>query len=98
MLISYTEQSIQDLREVFDFIALDSKSRALSYIEKIQQKIELLSQFPEMGVECRSKKLTIDCRILIFGDYLVFYRVSEESVVISRVIHCSVNYLSSMDT
>ena len=75
-----------------DFIALDSRGRALEYLEKIKDHISLLSQNAHLGVLCKRKNIEIECRILIFDFYLIFYKVLENSILIIRVLHSSVNY------
>ena len=92
MRLEYSEQSIVDLDDIIEYIAKDSISRALQYIDKMKSKIELLVHAPNMGVACKAKKINHDCRILIFEDYLVFYTVKEKNIQVKRVLHGSVNY------
>ena len=72
MELRYSEQALEDLEQILSFIAKDSQVRAVSFIERIKMKIELLRDFPGLGVSCRSKGITEDCRVLIFGSYLIF--------------------------
>jgi len=41
MHLEYSEQSIVDLNNIIAYIAKDSKSRALQYIDKMKSKIEI---------------------------------------------------------
>jgi len=95
MHLEYSEQAIIDLNNIIKYIAKDSKSRALQYIDKMQSKIELLVHAPNIGVECKTKKIDQNCRILIFENYLVFYTIEENSIQIKRVLHSSVNYVDT---
>jgi len=97
MHLEYTEQSISDLDNIIEYIAKDSKSRALQYINKMKSKIELLVHAPNLGVACKTKKIKQNCRILIFEHYLVFYTTKERSIQIKRVLHSSVNYVNTFN-
>ena len=92
MPINYTELAVSDLGKVFEFIASDNKKTALEYLSKIKSKIELLAVSPDMGVTCRSKNIDSHCRVLIYENYLIFYKVDNFSILILRVIHSSVDY------
>ena len=97
MHLEYSEQSIVDLDNIIEYIAKDSTSRALQYIDKMKSKIELLVDAPNLGVVCKTKKINHDCRILIFEDYLVFYTKKENNIQIKRVLHSSVNYVDTFN-
>jgi len=92
MQIDYSDQSIEDLSKIGEFIAKESKSSAAQYLKKLKTKIELLIHFPFIGVECQSKEIYEDCRIMIFESYLIFYTIKKESIRINRILHHSVNY------
>lgn len=90
--IGFSKDAAFDLEEIIDFIALDSEDRALEYLEKIEENISLLSANAHLGVLCKRKNIEIECRILIFDAYLIFYKVLENSILIIRILHSSVNY------
>ncbi len=90
--IVYSQNAEQDLEEIGDFIARDSISCALEYLEKMQKSIELIASNPNIGLSCKSKNIDIECRLFIFDDYLIFYKVLEDEIIIIRVLHGSVNY------
>jgi len=92
MHLEYSEQSIVDLDNIIKYIAKDSKSRALRYIDKMKSKIELLVHTPNTGVLCKEKKINLNCIIFIFERYLVFYTIKENNIQIKRILHSSVNY------
>jgi len=95
MHLEYSEQSIVDLDNIIAYIAKDSTSRALQYIDKLKSKIELLRETPNMGVACKTKKINRSCKILIVDHYLVFYTVEVKEVHIKRVLHSSINYVET---
>lgn len=92
MQINYSDPSVDDLSKIGEYIAKDSKGRAVQFLKKLKTKIELLIYFPFIGLECQSKGLYEDCRVMIFESYLVFYTIKKESIHINRILHHSVNY------
>lgn len=92
MHIRYTQLAILDLDSIASHIAKDSMQRANKYIDKIQKKIELISEFPQMGLDCKNRNIDQDCKIYIFEDYLIFYIVESECINIKRVLHGSMDY------
>ena len=92
MEIKYLEDALNDLDQILEFIAKDSPARAVSFIEKIKSKIELLMTFPGLGVSCQSKGILEDCRVMIFGLYLIFYSVDEENILVMSIINAAEDY------
>ena len=92
MQIDYSEQAIDDLSKIGEHIAEDSRNRAVQFLKKLKTKIEMLLHFPYMGVECQSKNIHINCRIMIFEAYLIFYIITHDSIIINRILHHAVNY------
>lgn len=92
--IRYSEESIYDLSTIFEYIAEDSETRALEYIDRLETAISALSDNPNLGVTCKRKLVRRDCRVLIVDSYLVFYRYDEtkNDVLIIRVIRESQDY------
>ena len=98
--IVYTLQAENDLDLIFQYIAENSIMNALKYIDKMKLIIEKLSTSPYIGVNCKSKGINRDCRILIFEKYLIFYNYNESDneIKIIRILHGSRKYLDLMQT
>jgi plasmid stabilization system protein ParE len=91
-ILRYLPAADADLVEIVDFIAQDSPKRALSYLEKLDKRIALLEQHPELGRVPRHPKLREDgYRVLIVESYLVFYIIRGPIIEIHRVLHGSRN-------
>jgi addiction module RelE/StbE family toxin len=75
-----------DLLAIEEFIAKDSVLHAISFIDRLIERIEKLSSSPKMGrmVPEFSRE---DLRELIFRSYRVVYQLYGDSVTIIRVIH-----------
>lgn len=85
--IVWTEISIIDLKEIFDFIADNSVKYASITTQNIYQRTQELIQNPNLGrIVPEFKKKTI--RELIFGNYRIIYRIkNEKQIDILRVFH-----------
>ena len=92
MELRYSEDALDDLDQILDFIAEDSSERALAFIERLKSSIELLITFPGLGVSCQSKGIKENCRVMIFESYLIFYTVSEENILVLSIINVAKDY------
>ena len=87
--IVWTEISIADLKEIFDFIAEDSTRFASLTATKIYQRTKLIIDNPYLGriVPEFNDKLF---RELIEGNYRIIYRIKNEiQIDILRIYHSS---------
>lgn len=86
MRIAYTRLALNDLRTIGDFMALDNRRRAGSFVVELRaacrslqtgsQRYPIQSQWQGQGV-----------RRMPVGAYLAFYRIVDDSVQILRVVH-----------
>lgn len=85
--IVWTELSIQDLKEVFDYIVDDSIRYATITSNRIYNRVQPIADNPYMGrmvPEFNEKMI----RELIEGNYRIIYRIkSDTQVDILRVYH-----------
>ena len=90
----YTCKAEDDLDSILDYIAENSPANALSYIDRMRSAIENLIMSPYMGVSCKAKGIDRDCRILIFENYLIFYKIDEDDneITILRILYGSRKY------
>ena len=47
--IEWTERSLEDLNEIHDYIARDSKNYANLFVKKIYEAVQKLKDFPNIG-------------------------------------------------
>jgi len=88
--LRYLPIAQEDLISIYDFIAQDSVNRALSFIEKLDERIALLEQHPLLGRIPRHQKLReYGYRVLVVESYLVFYIVRGQEIEVHRVVHGS---------
>lgn len=95
--IRYSAAAMQDLEEIGDYIAdtLKSPIAALNTVNKIQDAVDKLADFPFIGSLLSGVvKTETNYRFLVCGNYLVFYRAQTDSVYISRVLYGRRDYMA----
>ncbi len=78
----------EDIGEIFFYIAADSPKSALEMTDKITDKIDMLAELPIIGKIVPDNELAKqDYRMLIIDNYIAFYKVIDDEVVVYRVLH-----------
>jgi len=92
-VIRYLKTAEEDLIEIFDYIMKDKPTAAKNLLEKFDSSISRLAQDPEPGVIPKDERLKrLGYRMLIVGNYIVFYIVKTKTIQIRRVIHSARQY------
>ncbi|MGO1468758.1 MAG: type II toxin-antitoxin system RelE/ParE family toxin [Tissierella sp.] len=89
--IMRTDKAEDQLRDIIYYIADDSGSidTALKYLDKIEESINRLKDFPNSGIIPRYSILRKqDYRVVIVEKHLIFYKVNDESktVIIYAIV------------
>jgi len=85
----------EDMKEIKEYISEDNPEIAIKVIKEIIEKIEILSEFPEMGKMLMYKiKLNNKYRYIVSGSYIIFYLFEKNVVSVQRVLHGSRDYMS----
>ena len=80
----------RDLLSIHDWIAADSPSSAVAFVEKLDTRMGKLQTHPYLGRIPRHPKLRdYGYRVLVIDAYLAFYRLRGHRVEIHRVVHGS---------
>lgn len=91
--IRYLRTAEGDLEDIFDYLVRDNPSAASATLDKFDHAISRLAQNPGLGVVPKDGRLkNLGYRMLIIGDYLVFYVVKARTVQIRRILHGARNY------
>lgn len=77
MVIITTPRFEKEIQNIFDFIAKDSKQRAVSFRKEISAKINNLSSFPHIG-----RKKDDNRRELIYKGYLIPYFIDNDEILL----------------
>lgn len=77
-----------DLIDILEYIGRDRPHAAARIMEQLLDAIETLEIYPGRGVEPEDRILRRrGYRVLIVGDYLIFYKVLPKQVRVYRVLH-----------
>ena len=90
MRLVWTPRASHDQSAAIDYIAQDNPSAALDLLDQIEQQIELLIQFPEMGRPGRKR----GTRELVISRtaFIVVYRNKARQIQIIRLLHGSLQW------
>ena len=94
--IVWTELSVSELKEIFDYIAIDSKRYARNQIERIKSKTLILKTLPEIGRMVPELE-NPEIRELIEGNYRIVYRIKSQNIAEILTIHHSSRDFSSRE-
>ncbi|MFN3580807.1 MAG: type II toxin-antitoxin system RelE/ParE family toxin [Pseudomonas sp.] len=87
MKLVYTDEAIEDLRRLREFIAVHNPSAAGSIAAELIRRIELLSDLPGMGTPVELAPIPDSIRDMVFGKYVVRYSVHVSAIIILRIWH-----------
>ena len=87
MKVSYSEEAIQDLVRLREFIEVKNPLAAQRAAISIKKGISQLKEFPRLGVKVSSSPDSDIIRDLIIGNYLARYLITENMIYILRVWH-----------
>jgi addiction module RelE/StbE family toxin len=91
-MLRYLPIAQDDLLAIYDYVAQDSPARALTFVDKLDERIGRLEHHPLLGRIPRHARLRQDgYRVLIIDTYLVFYIIRGQQIEIHRVVHGSRN-------
>ena len=88
MELTYSRASLQDLRDIVDYIGLDKPQAALAVVDEIERVCELIASMPGVG---KPVDVPTSTEILMHPcgkyPYRIFYTRSETHITIQRVSH-----------
>ena len=79
--IRWTSEAETWLHDIYDYIAIDNLHAAITVIEGIYNKAQVLRQFPEIGYIHRVESEG-EIRILLYGHYRIAYLLCKEKNVV----------------
>ena len=91
MIVHLSAEAEYDLETIGDYIARDNPVRALSFLQELRAKCLGLAEMPER-FPLVPRFETSGVRRRGHGDYLIFYRVEAEKVVIIHILHGAQDY------
>jgi len=96
MRLRWSAAAREDLADIAAAIARDNPSRATTYANELLRSADKILDAP------RGYPLVVDfaaqgIRRRGHGNYLIFYRVGDEEIVVLRVLHGARDYASLLD-
>jgi toxin ParE1/3/4 len=83
--LTISPRATLDLEEIGDYIARDNPSRAISFLRELEQQSQRITKRPT-AFPVRDD-LAAGIRMAVHGKYLIFFRVTDKTVRVERVIH-----------
>ena len=84
----------EDLTEIVYYIAADNPSAGDILASKIEKNLVLLSKHPHLGRIPGEEELSrMGYRYLVLDNYLLFYTLEEDVILVHRILHGARDYL-----
>ena len=88
MRVRFTDTAEADLESIADYIAADDVDIAIEFTMDIREACLGLAEYPSRYPRVPSGVDPL-LRRRPFANYLIFYRIHHETVMISRVVHAA---------
>lgn len=92
MKLVYSRLALNDLEEIAVYIAQDNPERAYSFVDELEEKCRQLPKNPKLYP--LRDEIIAGLRMATHGDYLVFYRETDDGIRIERILHGARDYTS----
>ncbi|NVL90915.1 MAG: type II toxin-antitoxin system RelE/ParE family toxin [Desulfobacterales bacterium] len=86
MRVHWTENSIEHLVKIYEYIALNSPTYAKRMVDKITRRSEQIAEHPLSGRKVPEYDAE-DIRELIEKPYRIIYRIKSDQIDVVAVIH-----------
>lgn len=96
MIVSLTAEAEHDLEAIAYHIARDNPARALTFLQELRAKCLDLAAMPDR-FPLVARYAAHGIRKRLHGNYLIFYRVADEEVVILHILNGAQDYLGMLD-
>ena len=91
MIVRLANEAEADLEAIGDRIANDDPARAATFVRELRERCIGLARFPKrFPLVPRYEQHGV--RHCVYGNYLIFYRVEAEAVLVLHVLHGAMDY------
>ena len=91
--IKYLPIAEEDLESIIDYVLVDNPNYALQLLNKFNESILRLEDFPQLGTVPRDPFIAqMNYRVLVVDSYLVFYVFVNDIIEIRRIINSKRKY------
>ncbi len=91
MIVHLTGEAEHELECIGDYIAQDSPKRALTFVRELREKCLDLADMP-LAFPLLPRYGVHGIRRRVHGNYLIFYRVEADRVVVLHGLHGAMDY------
>ncbi|HEX8192424.1 MAG TPA: type II toxin-antitoxin system RelE/ParE family toxin [Allosphingosinicella sp.] len=91
MIVRLTDEAKRDLEAIGDWIARNDPRQAVRFVRALRESCLGLADFPER-FPLLPRHEAHGVRHRVHGNYLIFYRVLNDQVVVLHVLHGAVDY------
>ena len=95
-MVIWSEPAKEDLKNIFDYIAADSKYYAMKVSQEFVEKSEQLGKFPMIG-RIVPELEDSNIRELIIYSYRLIYGISNKRIEILAIIHGKQDFSRAFD-
>jgi|SRR5690606_20914537 len=93
MIVYLTNEAERDLESIADYIAKDNPRRAITFVRELRSTCLNLPSMPEaFPLVPRYEKYGVRRRI--YRNYLIFYRLESDHIIVLHVLHGAMDYAS----
>ena len=84
-----------DFSEIVTYLAVENRAAAEMIATKIEKNVTRLSFYPYLGKIPKDEELgRLGYRFLVVENYLIFYTIEEQTILIHRIIHGARDYIN----
>ncbi|MCF8463508.1 MAG: type II toxin-antitoxin system RelE/ParE family toxin [Flavobacteriales bacterium] len=83
--VIWTENALDDLLKIRDFISKNSESEAIKQLERIFSRESQLSTNPESGTVQLGLRTKFEIRYLVQDNYKILYRLNSTTVFVQTI-------------
>ena len=87
MRLVYTNEAVEDLTRLRDFIAKHNPDAAARIAAELIKRIEQLLKTPNIGHPVDRAPQATSIRDMVFGNYIVRYSTHAETLIVLRAWH-----------
>jgi toxin ParE1/3/4 len=80
-----TPRALQDLRDIWHNISIESEKAADKLLMRIFDKLGLAAEHPKMGAA--RPQLSVTARVLVEGRYIIIYEPQMEGILVVAIVH-----------
>ena len=95
-MVIWSEPAKEDLKKIFDYIAVDSKYYAIKVSQEFVEKSEQLEKLPMIGRIVPELENT-NIRELIIYSYRLIYEITPKRIEILAIIHGKQDFSKAFD-